>query len=65
MKKARWQAPSPTAPLPGMRVNLHSSPFKGEVRRGMGELSVDVKHTLSPHPHPSLPLEGEGVCVCH
>ncbi|PKO41323.1 MAG: CusA/CzcA family heavy metal efflux RND transporter [Betaproteobacteria bacterium HGW-Betaproteobacteria-4] len=33
---------------------LHSSPFKGEAGRGMGENGVQT------HPHPSPPLEGEG-----
>jgi hypothetical protein len=35
---------------------LSSSPFKGEVRRGMGV----VLATMLPHPHPNPPLEGEG-----
>ncbi|OGU09407.1 MAG: hypothetical protein A2075_00450 [Geobacteraceae bacterium GWC2_58_44] len=36
---------------------LAPSPFKGEVRRGMG---VFLAPEL-PHPHPNPPLEGEGV----
>ena len=31
------------------------SPFKGEVRRGMGVAQLGY-----PHPHPDPPLEGEG-----
>jgi Cu(I)/Ag(I) efflux system membrane protein CusA/SilA len=34
---------------------LHSSPFKGEAGRGMGE-----EGGAQPHPHPNPPLEGEG-----
>jgi hypothetical protein len=34
------------------------SPFKGEVRRGMG--CAVVRLLVSPHPHPNPPLEGEG-----
>ena len=34
----------------------HPSPFKGEVRRGMGYLF----HRKLPHPYPNPPLEGEG-----
>ncbi len=33
-----------------------SSPFKGEVRRGMGCFKAEITH-----PHPNPPLEGEGV----
>ena len=33
------------------------SPFKGEVRRGMGVFFAPEL----PHPHPNPPLEGEGV----
>jgi hypothetical protein len=32
-------------------------PFKGRVRVGMGLLARAARKT---HPHPSLPLEGEG-----
>ncbi|MDP1611175.1 MAG: efflux RND transporter permease subunit [Sulfuritalea sp.] len=35
---------------------LHSSPFKGEAGRGMGE-----EGGAQPHPHPNPPLEGEGI----
>jgi len=35
---------------------LGPSPFKGEVRRGMGRLGAE-----DTHPHPNPPLEGEGV----
>jgi len=35
---------------------LGSSPFKREVRRGMGCFAPEL-----PHPHPNPPLEGEGV----
>ncbi|MFA6972039.1 MAG: CusA/CzcA family heavy metal efflux RND transporter [Gallionella sp.] len=35
-----------------------TSPFKGEVRRGMEESA-----TLSTHPHPNPPLEGEGILI--
>jgi hypothetical protein len=35
---------------------MGSSPFKGEVRRGM----VFGRMIIRPHPHPSPPLEGEG-----
>jgi hypothetical protein len=35
-----------------------SSPFKGEVGRGMGE---GPAYSIPPHPHPSPPLEGEGI----
>jgi hypothetical protein len=33
-----------------------SSPFKGEVRRGMG-----FNAAVNTHPHPNPPLEEEGV----
>jgi hypothetical protein len=36
---------------------MFSSPFKGEVRRGMGLLQSRNNKT---HPHPDPPLEGEG-----
>jgi len=39
-----------------LQLNTSSSPFKGEVRRGMGL----ILHQILPHPHPSPPLEGEG-----
>ncbi len=35
---------------------LHSSPFKGELGRGMG-----ISKAKKTHPHPSPPLEGEGI----
>ena len=35
---------------------LHSSPFKGEAGRGMGE-----EDGAQLHPHPNPPLEGEGI----
>jgi len=34
---------------------MFSSPFKGEVRRGMG-----LDSAVYAHPHPDPPLEGEG-----
>jgi hypothetical protein len=37
---------------------LTSSPFKGEVRRGMGSFRAD-----KTHPHPNPPLEREGVLM--
>jgi hypothetical protein len=41
-----------------MRNNHNNSlPFKGRVRVGMGEKIVTAQ---LPHPHPGLPLEGEG-----
>jgi hypothetical protein len=36
----------------------HPSPFKGEVRRGMGCLLSDAKYLISPIPTPTLPLKG-------
>jgi len=39
-----------------LQLTTSSSPFKGEVRRGMGL----IVHQILPHPHPSPPLEGEG-----
>src|SRR5574340_1114909 len=41
------------------RRQLHSSPFKGEARRGMGFNEYDALPL--PHPRPNPPLEGEGV----
>jgi len=41
------------------RLN-HSSPFKGEAGRGMGEGISPSTHPHDPHPHPNLPPEGEG-----
>ena len=53
-------------------VRINSSPFKGEVGRGMGFLAAisSIKPPTAPHPHPvpsnrkrrfrDLPLEGEG-----
>ncbi|MDP3785598.1 MAG: hypothetical protein Q8Q55_00715, partial [Undibacterium sp.] len=40
-----------------------SRPFKGRVRVGMGfDLATKIVSILTKtHPHPSLPLEGEGV----
>jgi assimilatory nitrate reductase catalytic subunit len=40
-------------------VRLGSSPFKGEVRRGMGFTRAAQEH----HPHPIPPLEGEGTTL--
>src|SRR5690242_12149897 len=38
-----------------------SSPFKGEVRRGMGLSNHESRFTPEePHPHPALPLKGRG-----
>jgi hypothetical protein len=49
-----------SSPFNGISVNLPiSSPFKGEVRRGMGSEAAECL----PHPHPNPPLEGEGVSV--
>ena len=44
----------------------HPSPFKREVRRGMGEVCSgqfisDTTGYSRTHPHPNPPLEGEGV----
>ncbi|MBP6654585.1 MAG: hypothetical protein KA779_09615 [Propionivibrio sp.] len=53
-------------------VRINSTPFKGEVGRGMGFLAAisSIKPLFAPHPHPipsnrkrrfrDLPLEGEG-----
>ena len=53
-------------------VRINSSPFKGEVGRGMCFLAAisSIKPLFAPHPHPipsnrkrrfrDLPLEGEG-----
>ena len=46
-------------------VRINSSPFKGEVGRGMGLSGgyfVD-QTAVAPHPHPIPPLEGEGEAV--
>ena len=40
-----------------IRNNHNSLPFKGRVREGMG---VKACCSIAPHPHPGLPLEGEG-----
>ena len=45
------------APDGKQRLTDCASPFKGEVGRGMGYDAA----THSTHPHPSPPLEGEGV----
>ncbi|HJU70469.1 MAG TPA: fused isobutyryl-CoA mutase/GTPase IcmF [Paucimonas sp.] len=42
--------------LESKRMLLNSSPFKGEVGRGM-----DLTTTQETHPHPTPPLEGEGI----
>jgi hypothetical protein len=55
----------PLLSLPFRGEVLNSSPFKGEVERGMGDLVVPefaypADHNL-PHPHPNPPLEEEGI----
>jgi len=41
---------------------IGSLPFKGRARVGMGYGSVkDTAISVEIHPHPDLPLEGEGV----
>jgi hypothetical protein len=51
------RAPSPLAPI---SANLPcSSPFKGEVRRGMGEEVTE----FPPIPSPALPLKGREKCA--
>ena len=66
------ESPSCTAeprafPPSGNRMNavrINSSLFKEEVGRGGCLVAISsIKPPLAPHPHPSPPLEGEGVTI--
>jgi hypothetical protein len=47
------------------RSNFHSFPFMGGARGGNGDDGDDGDDgfAVAPHPHPSPPLEGEGIIV--
>jgi hypothetical protein len=52
--------PVKTARLMGQHSNLVSLPFKGRARVGMGYGWRGPLRERMTHPHPGLPLAGEG-----